>query len=107
MRILLDHCLDVRFAKFLPDHEVVSTKAMGWEDLSNGMLLSVAEREGFEVFLTVDKNLRFQQNLSSVNLVVITMATRFTAIEDLEALVPQLRDLLGSSPASGAYVLKA
>ena len=55
MRILLDHCVDIRFKKELPGHDVSHTKEMGWEQLSNGKLLTATEENSFDIFLTVDK----------------------------------------------------
>jgi hypothetical protein len=106
MRILLDHCVDYRFKKFLPDHEVQSTKDFGWETLSNGKLLAAAEEAGFDVFLTIDKNLRHQQNLGKLNLAVITLSSRFTALEDIGQLAPMVSSLLdsGITPGTG-YVI--
>jgi predicted nuclease of predicted toxin-antitoxin system len=73
VKILLDHNLDWRLKRHLPGHEAASANEMGWEDLRNGELLSRAEGAGFEVLLTGDANLNYQQNLSgrSIALVVI------------------------------------
>lgn len=62
MRILLDHCVPRPFGGMLPTHEVKTTSQMGWATLKNGKLLTEAAR-AFDVFLTVDKNIKSQQNL--------------------------------------------
>jgi predicted nuclease of predicted toxin-antitoxin system len=72
VRILLDECLPRRLKRELPGHDVRTTPEMGWAGKRNGELLRLAERE-FEVFLTVDRKLQRQQNLSAFNIAVIVM----------------------------------
>ncbi|HEY3782154.1 MAG TPA: hypothetical protein VGL56_13810 [Fimbriimonadaceae bacterium] len=101
MRVLLDHCVDVRFSQLLPGHEVSNTKELGWEKLSNGKLLSAAKEADFEAFLTVDKNLRFQQNLAKIGLPVITINTRFTTLEDIAPFSGEVLKLLDQESLEG------
>jgi predicted nuclease of predicted toxin-antitoxin system len=70
MRILIDECLDWRLCRYLPDHACSTVQQMGWSGESNGTLLSLAEAY-FEVFVTGDRNLSFQQNLSGRKIAVI------------------------------------
>lgn len=106
MKVLLDHCVDIRFAQQIERHEIIATKALGWEQLSNGKLLAAAFDAGFDAFLTTDKNLRFQQNVSRSGLVIVTLDSRFTAVEDLSPLAPQVQSLLDSHPETGtSYVI--
>lgn len=67
MRILIDECLDWRLCRALAGNHCVSVHQMGWEGLTNGMLLAKAQEE-FDVFLTGDRNLRFQQSLTRFNI---------------------------------------
>ena len=62
MRVLLDECVNPRLKEAFPGHEVKTTAEQGWKGLRNGELLARAERE-FEVFLTIDRNIEYQQNL--------------------------------------------
>ena len=62
MRLLLDECIDRRLVNDLAGHEVRTAAQMGWAGFKNGALLTLAEKE-FDVFITVDRNLSFQQNL--------------------------------------------
>lgn len=73
MKILLDHNLDWRLSRYLPGHEVRSVRQQGWEGLRNGELLTTAEAEGFQVMLTGDTNVNYQQNFSfrSISLIVL------------------------------------
>lgn len=65
MLILFDHGTPTPLQKFLEGHTTKRTKELGWDTLSNGELLDVAQRAGFEVFVTTDKNIRYQQNLTN------------------------------------------
>ena len=64
MLILFDHVTPRGIARFLPGHTVAKAKDRGWDTLTNGDLLDEAERAGFDVLLTADKNMRHQQNLT-------------------------------------------
>ena len=59
MRVLLDNCVDVRFAHLIPNHEVAHARDHGWQEYENGSLLTAAEEAGFDVLVTTDKNMRY------------------------------------------------
>lgn len=65
MRILFDQGTPVQIGLSLSAHSVRTAREQGWSALANGELLRVAEEAGFDLFLTTDKNLRYQQNLSA------------------------------------------
>jgi len=73
VKILLDHNLDWRLSRYLPDHDVKSARQQGWENFRNGDLLTIAEAEGFQVILTGDTNVNYQQNFSfrSISLIIL------------------------------------
>ena len=75
MLILFDHVTPGGIARFLPGHTVTKVKDLGWDTLTNGDLLSEAERAGFDVFLTADKNMRFQQNLAGRKIAIVVLST--------------------------------
>lgn len=93
MKILLDECIDRRLAKEITGHEVKTVPQMGWATIKNGELLTLAEKD-FEVFVTVDRNLSFQQNLPRYDIVVIVLRARSNRLQDLRPLVPKLLELL-------------
>ena len=93
MKILLDECIDRRLAKDIAGHEVKTVPQMGWATIKNGELLALAEKD-FEVFVTVDRNLSFQQHLPGYNLVVIVLRARSNRLQDLRPLVPKLLEML-------------
>jgi predicted nuclease of predicted toxin-antitoxin system len=89
VRILLDECVDWRLARDIADHDVKTTRQMGWTTIKNGELLARAS-EQFDVFITVDRNLSFQQHLVSFPIAVIVLHARSNRLADLRPLVPRL-----------------
>jgi predicted nuclease of predicted toxin-antitoxin system len=82
MRILFDHGVPRGLARILQSHTVAEAAALGWDRLNNGELLSAAESEGFDVLLTTDKNLPYQQNLAGRRIAVVVLGrTRWSVIE--------------------------
>lgn len=76
MRILFDHGTPSGIAKALSGHEVTEAIERGWEKISNSELLAAAEAEGFDLLLTTDKNIRYQQNLTARGSVFLYSETR-------------------------------
>ena len=74
MLILFDNGTPRTLSRYLIDHHAVTeARARGWEQLENGDLLTLAEAAGFEVLVTTDKNLRYQQNLAGRKLAVVVL----------------------------------
>lgn len=90
MRVLLDEQLPRQLAPLLVGHEVQTVHQMGWAGLKNGELLQLAEAAGFEVFLTADQNIEFQQNLQQAGLCVVVVRAVSNALEDLQPLIPSI-----------------
>ncbi len=88
MRVLLDEQLPRHLARELTGHDVRTVQQQGWAGRKNGELLRRAADEGFEVFLTADQNLEFQQNLARAPLGVVVLVAPSNALEDLLPLVP-------------------
>ena len=95
MKILLDECVDRRFAKELPGHFVQTVPQAGWAGKKNGELLALAEKE-FDAFITVDRNLVFQQNLTALNIAVVILQARSNRLADLVPLAPKVLSILPS-----------
>jgi hypothetical protein len=73
MRILFDHGTPRSIARWLHGHIVVEAIARGWDRLSNGELLKAAEEAGFDVLLSTDKNIQYQQNLTGRKIAVVIL----------------------------------
>ena len=101
-RILLDECIDRRLVREIIGHDVYTSPEMGWAGLNNGELLSNAEKD-FDVFLTVDRNLAFQQNLPKFEIAVLVLHGRTNRLQDLIPLVPKIYEAL-NNPQPGIAV---
>jgi hypothetical protein len=90
VRILLDECVDEAFRFQLVGHECQTCRYAGLKGLSNGELLAAAEEAGFEVLITVDRNMPHQQSIAGRKISLMVVEARTTNIEDLIVLVPDL-----------------
>lgn len=104
MKILLDECVDWRLSREIVGHEVTTAHDMGWDTIKNGELLARAS-ERFDAFVTVDRNLRFQQNLASLPIAVIVLDAKTNRLADLKPLVPSLLSVLESARSGLATVI--
>ena len=89
MKLLLDEYVDRRLAKDLGGHDVKTVPQMGWAGIKSGALLALAEKE-FEVFITVDRNLAFQQNLPEFDIAVLVLHATSNRLADLKLLAPKI-----------------
>ncbi|MGH8469333.1 MAG: DUF5615 family PIN-like protein [Gammaproteobacteria bacterium] len=98
MRVLLDECVDRRLAKDIIGHDVKAVAEMGWTSKRNGELLALAE-QAFEVFITVDRNLSFQQNLPGFGIAVIVLRAPSNRLADLPLSRPKAYRIVAASKA--------
>jgi hypothetical protein len=89
VRVLLDECVDWRLSRRIIVHEVKTARQMGWSSIRNGELLELAAGH-FDVFVTVDRNLSFQQNLPAFAIAVIVLRAKSNRLSVLMPLVPAL-----------------
>ena len=89
MRIFLDECIDWRLSRDIIGHDVKTARQMGWLTIKNGELLALASQQ-FDIFVTVDRNLSFQQNLAGLPMAVIVLQATSNRLADLRPLVPSL-----------------
>lgn len=82
MLILFDHGTPRGLRRALSGHTVVTAQSKGWDRLSNGLLLSAAEQAGFDVLLSTDQGIRYQQNLAGrkIAIVVLTGTIKWTRV---------------------------
>jgi predicted nuclease of predicted toxin-antitoxin system len=93
VKILLDECVNQRLAADFIGHEVSTVKQMGWKSKQNGEFLKLASKS-FEVFVTTDRNLSFQQNVQGFDIVVVVMTANTNRLADLRPIVPSLLKVL-------------
>ena len=89
MRILLDECVPWPMHRLLTNHSCTSVQAQGWGGIKNGELLRLAETD-FELFITSDQNIRYQQNLAGRKIAVLELSTN--DIERIEAAAALIQD---------------
>lgn len=101
MRILLDHNVNPRYTRLIPGHQVVHAYKVGWAELQNGDLIAAAEAAGFDVMITADKNLQYQQNLAGRKISILVLNSRRITWPHIEPLAPQVvKTLEGLPPGS-------
>jgi hypothetical protein len=104
MKLLLDECIDQRFATEIVGYEVRTVPEMGWANIKNGQLLTLAQAE-FDAFITVDRNLPYQQNLPKYNIAVVVLRAKSNRLADLLPLVPILLGILPDAPIGEATLV--
>lgn len=103
MRVLLDEHLDYRLARSFPvGLDVRSAQWMGWAGMSNGELLRAAAAGGFDVVVTADRSMRYQQ--PHPPLPVLLLEAGGTSLRDLQPCVPQIARALAGPLEPGYYV---
>lgn len=93
MKVLLDECVPRRLRRELAAHEVHTVTERGWSGIKNGNLLKLAEVE-YDVFLTVDQNLKYQQNLKAFNIGVMLLVASNNRLQTLLPLLTEAREAL-------------
>jgi predicted nuclease of predicted toxin-antitoxin system len=91
VRILLDECLPRKLKRELGEHEAFTVPEMGWAGVKNGALLKLAEAQ-FDIFLTIDSNLEYQQNIIAFNIAIIALVAKSNDIDTLRPLVSMLSE---------------
>lgn len=99
MRVLLDNSTPRGISSVLNRHAVVEARDQGWDRLSNGDLLDAAEKAGFDVFVTPDQNIRYQQNLKGRKIAIVVLSVgRWTLVRaHLAQIVAAVNDAVPGS----------
>ncbi len=106
MRILIDECLPRRFISVFAEYEAMSVPYMGWSGKKNGELLKLMVEANFQVFVTVDQNLQYQQNLQNTQISVLILHAPTNSYNDLLMLVPKIHTTLATLKPSSIYVIE-
>jgi hypothetical protein len=104
MRVLLDECIDRRLGRDLVGHEVRTVPQMGWAGTLDGDLLPLVANE-FDVFITVDRNLPYQQNIAILDLAILILVARSNRLADLQPLVPLILAAVPTAPKAHATTI--
>lgn len=101
MRILIDQGTPVPLRSCLRAHDVTTAYDLNWSSLTNGELLSTAEAANFDVLVTTDKNLRYQQNLTKRRIAIVVIMT--TSWQRMQTALPTIIDAI-ERVETGGYV---
>lgn len=101
MKILLDQGTPNPLRAHLSGHTVATVYELGWSRLTNGNLIQQAEQEGYDVLVTTDQNLKYQQNLLHRKIAIVVLLT--TSWPRLQKVAPQI-SLTVSGVAAGDYI---
>ena len=104
MRVLLDECVPKRLGRHLAPHECRIPAQLGWDGIKNGRLLALAEKE-FDVLVTMDRNLSFQQSLPKFGIALVVLRARSNRLADLLPLVPEIVVAISSAKPGEALVV--
>ncbi len=107
MRVLLDECIDENLRHHFGDHECQTCGYAGLAGLSNGALLTAAERAEFNVVITVDQNMPVQQNLRGRSISLVVLRARTTNLDDLLTPIPRVLEALEALGAGDVVVFAA
>jgi hypothetical protein len=106
VRVFLDECIDWRLARDIIGHDVKTAQQMGWVTIQNGALLTLASQH-FDVFVTLDQNLSFQQNVDSFSIAVLVLKTKTSRLTDLKLLIPNLLVAIAAAQPGAAKFIGA
>ena len=106
MRLLLDESVPGRLRRALAGHEVRTAVEMGWSGVKNGKLLALAA-SGFDAFITVDKNLQYQQNLTTLPIALIVLDAVSIELPALLPLLPALEQAVSSLKPRSCVLIAA
>jgi hypothetical protein len=105
VNVFLDECIDRRFAKLLSGHDVRTAQQMGWNGVKNGTLLGLVAAQ-FDAFVTVDRNLSYQQDLSGFALAVLVLKAKSNRLSNLTPLAATLLAALVTAPKGAATIVE-
>ena len=103
MRILLDESTPRRLKRDFSGLDVTHVADLDWQGRENGVLLASMRDESFDILITVDQNLQFQQNTPAVGIVVVVLHAASNRLADLRPLVPAVRTILAQAKPGNVY----
>ena len=106
MKILLDECVTKHLKPHLPNHEVYTVRELQWSGIKNGRLMALCVENAFDILLTIDKNLQYQQNLNRYPISIVVLNSVSSKVEELITLLPSFNKLLTGFQPHQAYVIE-
>jgi hypothetical protein len=106
MKVLLDECITKRLKPHLSDFEVCTVAEMGWSGIKNGKLLSLCVSNHFDVLLTIDKNMMYQQNMEKYAITVAVLNSLTSKLEDLLLFIPSFSRQIQHLEKNKVYLIE-
>ena len=105
-KILIDECLPLRLKEEYSEHTVFTVQETGWQGKKDNDLFKLAVDEKFEVFITIDKNIGYQQNTKKIKLGIIVLDVPRTKLENLKSMTKKVLELISKMQPYTVYRLK-
>ncbi|MEO6718788.1 MAG: DUF5615 family PIN-like protein [Ferruginibacter sp.] len=105
MKILLDECVTKRLKKYLEEFEVSTVRELELSGIKNGKLLTYCAENNFDILLTIDKNLMFQQNLDKYPVTIVVLNCITSKIEELVTFLPSFKFQIDKLEKYKAYLI--
>lgn len=105
MKILLDECVTKRLKPYLNGFEVLTVSQMKWNGIKNGKLMTLCVENNFDLLLTIDKNLVYQQNLDKFKLTIAVLNSQTSKIEELVLFMPSFIAQANKLEKYNAYII--
>ncbi|MCW3107484.1 MAG: hypothetical protein JWQ09_1990 [Segetibacter sp.] len=107
MKILLDENVSVRLKRDFGDkHQVFTVRDMGWLGIKNGVLMTLIESNSFQILVTTDANMQFQQNVTKLSFVIVVLTVVINKYQNLFPLIKPLLSVLEKPPLDKMIVIK-
>jgi predicted nuclease of predicted toxin-antitoxin system len=105
MKILLDECVTKRLKKHLAEFEVYTVRELQLSGVKNGALMSYCVEKDFDLLLTIDKNMMFQQNLDKYSITIVVLNCLTSKLEELVDFLPSFKSQITAFEKYRAYVI--
>ncbi|MBS1486823.1 MAG: DUF5615 family PIN-like protein [Bacteroidetes bacterium] len=106
MKILLDECVTKHLKRHLVNHEVFTVREMKWGGIKNGKLMALCAENNFDILLTIDKNIQYQQNLDKFSISIVVFDCFSSKLDELISFLPPFQELLTEIQKHKAYLVK-
>lgn len=107
MKLLLDENLPVKLKDFFSDiHEVETVQGRGWNGVKNGKLFQLLTSAGFDALVTIDKNLRHQQRIDDLNVIIIILNAKTNRLSSLKPFVAKLEEIIKIPPLEKVIIVE-
>ena len=105
MKILLDECISMKLKTHLNEFDVSTVAELNWHGIKNGQLLKKAIESKFDILITIDKNLSFQQNIKNKDLIIVVFNVNTSSVLALQQQIPEFKNKINSFEKGKVYIV--